>query len=26
MGHDLPLTMWRELADDMLSLIARSAD
>lgn len=24
MGHDLPLTMWRELADDMLALIARS--
>lgn len=25
MGHDLPLTKWRELADDILSLIARSA-
>ncbi len=24
MGHDLPLTMWRELTDDILSLIARS--
>ena len=24
MGHDLPLTMWRELSADILSLIARS--
>jgi len=24
MGHDLPLTKWRELADDMLALIARA--
>jgi pimeloyl-ACP methyl ester carboxylesterase len=26
MGHDLPLTMWRQLADDQLALIARSSD
>jgi len=25
MGHDLPLTMWRALTDDVLSLIARSS-
>jgi pimeloyl-ACP methyl ester carboxylesterase len=25
MGHDLPLTMWREIADDMLALIGRAA-
>ena len=24
MGHDLPLTMWPQLSDDILSLIARS--
>lgn len=26
MGHDLPLTKWRELTDDLLALIARNAD
>ena len=26
MGHDLPLTMWRELTDDILALIARNQD
>ena len=26
MGHDLPLTMWRELADDQLALIARAVE
>jgi pimeloyl-ACP methyl ester carboxylesterase len=26
MGHDLPLTKWRELTDDLLALIARNPD